>query len=193
MLDNPLLESSIRSQGRTLILRNTFDTPISGRVRLTGPAGWKLPIRNSSFSLAPGETYSKPVTIEFPLNSTAGTKTLVAELSVEGRQDYQVKIPVSVTIGLSDVGMQTVAMRMGDHIFVQQLITNYGSAKIDYNAFATMPGQPRQERLVTNLSPGQTMIKKYRFSLPALGAIKLRSGIRELEGRRMLNEEVPIQ
>lgn len=192
-IENPMLESSVRSQGRTLVIKNTFDTPISGTVRLSGPPGWRLPIRNSSFSLAPGETYREPVTIEFPLNSTSGQKTLIAELSVEGRRDYRVNVPVPVTIGLSDVGLQTIAMKLGDHIFVQQLITNYGNTKIDYNAFAAMPGQPRQERLVTNLSPGQTIIKKYRFAIPSLGTTKIRSGIRELEGRRMLNEEVPIQ
>jgi hypothetical protein len=192
-IDNPLLESSVRSQGRTLVIRNTFDSPISGTVRLTGPAGWKLPIRNSSFSLSPGETYEEPVTIEFPLNATSGPKTLMAELSVEGRRDYRVSVPVPVTIGLSDVGLQTVALTMNGQIFVQQLITNYGTQKIDYNAFVSMPGQPRQERMVTNLGPGMTIIKKYRFAIPSLSTTKLRSGIRELEGRRMLNEEVPIR
>lgn len=191
--DNPLLESSARSQTRTLIVRNTFDSPISGTIRLTGPAGWKLPVRNSGFSLAPGEEYREPVTIEFPLNSTAGPKTLTAAMTIEGRNDFRVEIPLNVTIGLSDVGLQTVAMKLGDHLFIQQLITNYGNEKIDYNAFASMPGQPRQERLVTNLLPGMTVIKKYRFNLPSLSTTKVRSGIRELEGRRMLNEEVPIQ
>lgn len=192
-IDNPLLESTVRSQGRTLIIRNTFDAPMSGTVRLSGPPGWKLPVRNSTFSLAPGETYREPVTIEFPLNSTAGPKTLTANLTIEGRHDYRVDVPIGVIVGLSDVGLQTIAMRIGENLFVQQLITNYGTEKVDYNAFASLPGQPRQERLVTNLLPGMTVIKKYRFAAPAIDATKVRSGIRELEGRRMLNDEVPIQ
>lgn len=191
--ENPLLESSSRTHGRTLVIHNTFDTPISGAVRLVGPPGWKFSMRSSSFALNPGEVFSEPVTIEFPLNSTAGQKTIVADLTVEGREDYRLGVPVPLTIGLSDVGLQTVALRVGDTVVVQQMITNYGAQPINYTAFASMPGQSRQERIVNNLGAGMTVIKKYRFNQPALTATKLRSGVREFEGKRMLNEEVEIQ
>ncbi len=191
-LDNPLLESSVRSLGRSLIIRNTFDTPISGTFRLIGPQGWTLSTRNTSFALNPGETLTEPVTIDFPLNCTGGQKTILADLTVEGRSDYRLAVPVPVTIGLSDVGLQTIAMRRGQDVFVQQMITNYGSTPINYTAFAALPGQARQERMVTNLAPGMTLIKKYHFATPALPMTRLRSGVRELEGKRMLNEEVPI-
>lgn len=192
-LDNPLLESSVRSHGRTFQLRNTFDSPISGTIRLTGPLGWNLSLRNTNFALNPGETFSVPLTIEFPINSTAGQKTLLADVTVEGRSDYRLAVPVPVTIGLSDVGLQTVALRIEGNVFVQQMITNYGTMPINYTAFAAMPGQARQERIVSNLGAGMTVIKKYRFTPPALEMTKLRSGLREFEGKRMLNEEVEVR
>ena len=54
--------------------------------------------------------------------------------------------------------------RDGKDVVVQQMITNYGEKPIDYTAFSIYPGEARQERLVTNLGPGQTTIKRYRFN-----------------------------
>jgi hypothetical protein len=77
------------------------------------------------------------------------------------------------------------------------MISNYGDHPIDYNAFAVFPGQARQERLVTNLASGKTTVKRYRFSNvkidPGTGPIKVRVGIKEMEGSRILNEEVEVQ
>ena len=74
------------------------------------------------------------------------------------------------------------------------MITNYGDKPIDYTAFALFPGQPRQEKLVTNLAAGRTTIKKYRFTdVKITPQAKVRSGVKELDGTRILNDEVAIQ
>ena len=49
------------------------------------------------------------------------------------------------------------------------MVTNYGEQPINYGAFAIFPGQARQERLVTNLGPGRTAVKRYRFAAPKAG------------------------
>ena len=74
------------------------------------------------------------------------------------------------------------------------MITNYGDKPIDYTAFAIYPGQERKESLVTNLAAGRTTIKKYRFiNVKFTPQAKVRSGLKELDGTRMLNDEVLIQ
>ena len=87
-----------------------------------------------------------------------------------------------------------MAMRDGPDIIVQQMITNYSNKPVDYTAFATYPNLARQERLIMGLKPGATIIKKYRFTNAdfTLNA-KLRSGVRETEGTRILNEEVDVK
>ena len=90
--------------------------------------------------------------------------------------------------------MQTLALRDGRDVVVQQMITNYGDRPINYTAFAFFPGQPRQERLVTNLGPGRTTMKKYRLTnVDFTKTAKVRAGVKELEGTRILNDEVEIQ
>ena len=52
----------------------------------------------------------------------------------------------------------------------------------------------RQERLVTNLASGQTTIRRYRFpKVKFKDGATVRSGIKEIYGTRILNDEVPIQ
>jgi len=150
------------------------------------------------FTLNPGETWERDISIEFPYNTFAGSKPLEAEFTMQGGAraggDNTFTVPVPLQLGLSDIGLQTIALRDGGDVLVQQLITNYGNKPIDYSAFAIFPGFARQERLVTNLAPGRTTIKKYRFDDVKLYQVtKVRSGIKELDGTRILNDEVEVR
>ena len=103
------------------------------------------------------------------------------------------QMPLGVKLGLSDVGMQTLAIRDGDVVIVQQIIQNYGDKAVDYTAFAIIPGYQRQERLVTTLRPGESTIKRFRFTgVKPVRGLTARAGIKELDGSRMLNDEVEI-
>ncbi len=192
--DNPLIESSFQPHTRKLTFTNPYRHNISGSFKLTAPKGWVVNPPTGSFSLNPGETFTRDVTIEFPYNSFAGVKTIEAEFNVQAGSNASFSVPVELKLGLSDVGMQTLALRDGDDVIVQQMITNYGERPIDYTAFAIYPGQARQERLVTNLAAGKTTIKKYRFTnVKIADGARVRSGLKELVGTRILNDEVAIQ
>jgi hypothetical protein len=193
-LDNPLLESSFKPHSRKIRFTNPYRQGISGSFRLTPPQGWVINPPTATFSLNPGETFDRDITIEFPYNSFAGPKTINAEFQVQADNNSSFTAPIVLTLGLSDVGLQTLALRDGTDVIVQQMITNYGDKPIDYTAFAIYPGQPRQDRLVTNLAAGRTTIKKYRFTKVKLSPqAKVRSGLKELDGTRILNDEVLIQ
>jgi len=134
------------------------------------------------------------LTIEFPYNSYAGSKTIEAQFMVQADKTANFSVPLTLRLGLSDVGMQTLALRDGKDVIVQQTIQNYGERPIDYGSFAIFPGQARQERLVTNLAPGRTTLKRYRFSdVKVTPGMRIRVGVKELEGSRILNDEVEIQ
>ncbi|MDP9174577.1 MAG: NEW3 domain-containing protein [Planctomycetota bacterium] len=192
--DQPLLESSFQPHARRIHFANPGQTTIGGAIKLTGPAGWTLSPSVFSFSLNPGETFDRAVTIEFPYNSFAGLKTVQADFEIQAERNTSFSVPISLSLGLSDVGMQTIALRDKNDLVVQQMISNYGNAPIDYTAFTIYPGQSRQERLVTRLGPGRTTIKLYRFSnFKFIPNAKVRSGLRQIEGTRILNDEVTVQ
>jgi hypothetical protein len=193
-LDNPLLESSFEPHSRHVRFTNPYSLAISGQMKLKAPAGWTINPPTFTFNLNPGEVFDREITMEFPYNSFAGAKTINAEFVVQADRNVQFISPLVVNLGLSDVGIRTLAIRDGKDVLVQQMVSNYGSKPIDYTAFAIFPGQARQERLITNLAPGRTTMKRYRFkNITLTPDAKVRSGVKELAGTRILNEEIPIQ
>jgi hypothetical protein len=193
-IDRPLIESSFMSHTRRIRFTNPYPQAISGTLKLKAPAGWTLNPPTFTFSANPGETFQRELSIEFPYNSYAGPRTIEAQFNLQADRLTALVVPITLTLGLSDVGMQTLAFHDGKDVLVQQIITNYGDKKIDYMAFAIFPSQARQERLVTNLEPGRMTIKIYRFAKVRMDQkTKVRAGIKELNGTRILNEEVEIQ
>jgi hypothetical protein len=194
-IDRPLIESSFRPHSRRLSFTNPYKTAIAGTVRLKAPNGWVINPPTHSFSLNPGESFDRELTIEFPYNSYAGSKTIEAHFVVQSDKTSTFAVPLTLQLGLSDVGMQTLALRdVNGDIVVQQTIQNYGDRPIDYTAFAIVPGAARQERLVTNLAAGRTTLKRYKFTGVKVGdGVKIRVGVKELNGSRILNDEVEVQ
>jgi hypothetical protein len=193
-IDKPLLESSFQPHVRHIRFSNPGQATIAGMVKLIGPPGWALTPSVFNFTLNPGEAFEHELTIEFPYNSFAGAKTITAQFQVQSNRDTTFNVPVTLILGLGDVGMHTLAVRDKDDLIVQQTISNYGDKPINYNAFVIYPGQPRQERLVTQLDPGRTITKLYRFTdVHFILNAKVRSGLREVGGMRILNDEVPVQ
>ena len=192
--DQPLIESSFEPHTRHILFTNPYRQAIGGTLKLHAPPGWTLNPPTFNFNLNPNETFDREVTIEFPYNSYAGPKTISAEFQVQADRNSTFMAPLTLTLGLSDVGTQTLALRDGKDVVVEQMITNYGEQPINYTAFAVYPGQPRQERLVTNLGAGRTTIKKYRLTnVDFSKSAKVRAGVKELDGTRILNDEVEIR
>jgi hypothetical protein len=192
--DQPLIESSFEPHTRRIRFTNPYDQAISGTLKIRPPRGWTINPPTFSFSLNPGENFDHEVTIEFPYNSIAGRKTLSAEFTLQADRNLGFAVPAMLTLGLSDVGTQTLALRDGNDVVVQQMITNYGETPINYTAFAVYPGQPRQERLITDLGPGRTIIKKYRIpNVDFSRNAKVRAGVKQIDGTRVLNDEVEIR
>jgi hypothetical protein len=189
--DNPLVESSFKPHVRRLRFANPYDRPITGRLRLTGPSGWSLMPLEPTFTLPAGATYDAAVSIEFPYHSVAGEKAITCDVTLEGDPSARLQVPLTMKLGLGDVGLTTTAFRDGNDVVVQQMVTNYAAKPINYTAFAAYPGAPRQERLLTDLAAGTTTIKRYRFADVPPGQTA-RSGLRETEGTRVLNDEVAV-
>jgi NPCBM-associated, NEW3 domain of alpha-galactosidase len=194
VFDQPLLESSFQSHDRKLSFVNASRTTLSGSLRLRPPPGWAVTPMSFQFALNPGQSFSREVTIEFPYNSVAGKKTISADFIMDGDNGANFTVPMTLTLGLSDVGMQSLALRDGKDLIVQEMITNYSEQPIDYTAYAAYPGQARQERLINDLDAGRSTIKLYRFkNVKFVPGATVRCGLRQLQGTRVLNDEVAIQ
>jgi hypothetical protein len=117
-LDRPLLESSFMPHQRRFRFTNPYKQAIGGTVRLKAPQGWTLNPPTYTFTLNPGEQFDRELTIEFPYNSFAGAKTINAQFVLQG-DTSGFSVPITLNLGLSDVGMQTLALRDGEDVIVQ--------------------------------------------------------------------------
>jgi hypothetical protein len=193
-IDNPLLESSFAPHTRKITFTNTFPDFLSGTVSLKAPKGWTISPPSLNFNLNPGESFTADVNLEIPYNTLAGAKPIQLRFDIPNINPNRFTVPIELRLGLNEVGLQTLALRDGNDVMVQVLITNYGQRTINYSAFALLPGAPRQERLVTGLGPGRTTVKRFRFPYPekAMAGSRIRVGLREMEGTRILNDEVAV-
>jgi hypothetical protein len=192
--DQPLLESSFQLHTRQLTFSNPSNSVLNGTVRLRPPKGWTMTPATFQFSILPNQQFDRKITIDFPYSSLAGNRTMTADFSLEGDTGSTFSVPMTLTLGLSDVGMHNLALREGDDLVVEEMVTNYGEKPIDYTAYATYPGLTRQERLITSLMPGRSVIKMFRFkNVKFVANGMVRCGVRELEGTRILNDEVEVQ
>ncbi len=182
---------------RRLRFTNLYKGSIGGTVRSSAPPGWTINPPTFGFTLDPGETFDKELTIEFPYNSFAGPKTINADFAApdgHGRRRRRVHRAGRTEPRSKRRRHADDRARDGDDVIVQQMITNYGDRPIDYDAFAIFPGQARQVRLVTRLNPGRTGMKTYRFpSVRMTPDAKVRVGVKEMQGTRILHEEVAVQ
>jgi hypothetical protein len=192
--DQPLIESNFQPHARHIRLTNIFNQPITGTLKLHAPKGWTIAPSSMAFTLNPGETFDRTVSLDIPFNSVSGPYPVTADVIVQTTKRSVLSVPLTLTLGLTDVGTQTMAFRDGTDVVVQQMITNYGDAPISYVAFASFPGRPRIERVVATLVPGKTALKRYRFlNVPAGQPVKIRVGFKEMDGPRLLNDEAEIK
>ena len=192
--DQPLIESTFQAHTRHIRFSNPYSQPIGGTLKLHAPPGWNFNPPSFNFTLNAGESFDREVVIEFPYNCVAGPQAVSADFNVQADRHLVFSEPLSLTLGLSDVGTQCIAFRDRGDVMVQQMITNYGEHPITYSTYAAYPGRPRIERLVTSLTPGQTVIKKYRFlNVPPGKSPHIKVGLKEIDGTRILNDEVEIQ
>jgi hypothetical protein len=192
-LEPSLIESSLTLHEMSLSLNNPYREPISGRIRLDVPVGWEVSPMRFEFSLGPGETFKKFLTLRFPQIETAGKKLIMANLSLDVAQQYELQIPLELELGIRELGVTALAQRIGTEVIVRQRITNFSTKPVNYRSYLVAPDRPRQTRLFANLHPGQTAVKEYRFAKARdLIGRRLRVGLREVDGSRLYNQIIEV-
>lgn len=194
-IDPPLILSSALPQKRRIRFVNPWPQTMIGKLTLTQPKGWTLFPPTSHFTLSPGQTVEIPVTIQFPIYEVTEDKRLLANFDFSTDQPYTVQLTTDVELGLPDIDMDASLLIEPDphsarqDVVVTQLITYKGQDPQSFYVYANLPGFPRQERLIPQMMPGQSVVRKFRFPDAAakLQSSNVRVGIRQANGPAMLN------
>jgi hypothetical protein len=174
--------------------RNTFTTPLSGEIRLTPPADWQIRPRQRSFVLAPGETFSAPLTLTPPPRQIAQTHNLDVHLILLAPEAAELHFSEALTVGLHELDLESAAYWEGDTLILTQSLLNLSDETVSFNAFCDPPGRARQERFFRGVAPGESSSQTYVLpDARALAGRRIPMGIGEIAGPRNLNQfaEVP--
>jgi len=188
------ISSSTRQHQHTLVFVNTSSEPVTGVIRLRSPRGWRITPSRIPISLQPGGRIEKPLEIRLPSNEPVGSKIIYADITVDARKIYRITAPTKLEVTLPGIDAYAFADASGENIVIRQVLTNRTNEEVNFMGFAILPEVGRQERLFTHVQPGQTVIKEYilpRSSLKA-GVNRIRLGLREVNGPRLLNQEVQL-
>jgi hypothetical protein len=205
----PAGAGSFRTQAQ---LTNPGPDTLRATLHMLPPKGWTVEPATLRVSLAPGETLRENITIRYPFTESAGLKSLNARLAAEpgtSPQNLELSFPLTVASTLVAVDGFSQLLPNGE-LVVQQMITNTAATPLNAQAYALVPGYPRQQRFITDLRPGQTLIKRYTFPASACTTVPANTppdaraiaqtlagksaslGVRQADGRTLLTRSLPL-
>ena len=174
------IESGTELARHTIELTHQGARPISGSMTLDVPESWEVAPRHLSFNLIPQRPERFDVEINYPHNEVAGSRDIVAQISITG-ESYYLEVPLAVEVGLKDVEVAGMAVLEGPDLVVQHVVTNRSDSVMHFRGAAQVPGRERQYRPFSNLRPGDTQTTEYRFAdARDLAGSRVRVGLREM-------------
>ena len=197
-LDPELLDASIYRQTVKMKFTNPFSGPISGRIRFIRPEqhqqNWLIDPIAYNFSLRPGETFERDITLKFPRNEVGGKKRLHALFKLDTDRTYRFIHTTPFEIQLSGVDMSFFTQRVGEtDLLIQMVVTNTSEKEMTLQSFIDLPDRDRLERAIPHLPPGVTVTKSYLIRNAAQWVGKsLRLGLYDPKGTKRINRHLEI-
>jgi len=172
-----------------IVLTNPWPIRITGQVQvkdaensLRRRADWMFwPEGVVDFAAAPGETIRLPLTISFGASQIAGIKDLWLVAKVQADRDYPpIRLRSPLEIGLEELDLQAEVSLSpgleGPDALVVASVTNKSNRSRALRLEAAAWGYPTQQLSISNLSPGQTVSRRFPF----------KDGAVSLKGRRVV-------
>lgn len=186
-----------------LIIENPWRTSISGLIRLEHPDDWQVTPRSAQFVVPGGESLRIPLLLTLGLHHESGTKTLRAHVTISGERNYPAGLimPIEVELGLEGLlvnpAYKFVAREDGgpEDLVVTVMVTNIGDRARMLEILAGAPGFPRKDLMLTELPPGQAVVRRFLFENASETVRGQRVGIsvREREGTGRWNTRIEIR
>jgi hypothetical protein len=179
-------------QPTTIMLRNTFDGPVQGKVTIVAPRDWTLRPDTFDVSLGAGEEVRLPLEISLPPGVEARNAIFRIEHDIAADVRRQFAVFREVQIGDGEVVLEVDTRIVGDVLEIEQrLVNNSGkSVSFRFNLFA--PNQRRMRAQVIDLPPGVD-VQVHR--VPNGASLKGRTlwiRAEEIGGARILSERFTV-
>lgn len=199
----PFVPAVIATHEGEVILKNPWNTRISGDVQLFSPdAGgrrdkeWTFaPSAPIPFSIAPGQVARLPFSFIFSTAEEAGPKLINMMVRLSADRSYPaMRVAKTINIGLEDLDLQAIAnlgpREDGPNVIITTTVTNSGKLTRTLQVSTHAPGFAAQTQPIVDLGPGESAVR--RFVLPngaeALAGRKVRVLMVDIEGSERLTK-----
>jgi hypothetical protein len=166
---------------------NTFHQGVSGAVRILVPKDWKVEPPEVRFSLAAGEKFDIPITLELPSNTSLGSQRIVLDFAMS---PYSFRVYRDYEVGLGDVVFSVIDSRLdnGD-LQIKQLIVNNTKPeeRLNFECNLYVPNRKRMQRIVTKLGNGRDTQVYVVPDADSLRGQELQLRAQQIGGQRILN------
>ncbi len=189
-----------RAHELELVMSNPWDVAIAGLVELGEDGTRRIRPHRVAFTLQPGETQRKPITVVFDRTIAAGEQRVPATVTVESVETERFVVDLPVEVGWKDVEVgATWRISVDDatgrrDLVVRQYVTNRGEEPVQLDAFLRGPGLGRERRPLERLEPGATAVRTFLVEdgVRRLSGAVLRYGVSERGGPAQLNRPLRI-
>lgn len=212
-LEPRFVESIAAEHEAQVVLTNPWPIRITGSLQIregdlgvgarSGAAStrrnaWSItPAGIVDFAIGPDETYRLPISFTFGPAQLAGLKPIELLARVTADRDYPLlKLATSMEIGLKDFQLDLEAQRLptttGPDTVVIASVTNTSTRTRSLRLEAATPNLPTQQLQVSDLGPGQTIVKRFSFrgSGPSMAGRPVIVSISDLEEAKRLNKSI---
>lgn len=206
-LEPGFMPAVVREHEHHILLTNPWPVRITGKLQLkedsTRQPGrvvtdeWQVsPSGIVDFDMAPGQTLSVPVALSFGPGQLAGVKDFViVARAIADRAYPPVRLKAAVEVGLEDVDLSPeVQLGSGGDVIVIAAITNKGQHTRTLRVETAARNMPSQQLQISDLPPGQTVLRRFVFrgAASSLSGRRVVISVSDLEEAERLNKAVLV-
>ncbi len=205
-LDPNFVDAVASEHEHSLVLKNPWPVRLTGEVQLAPPEGsrvastWRFsPTAPMPFALGPGESARLPIAFSFSAAEEAGPASIAAIVRLSAGTTYPpMALGVPIRIGLKELELTPSLVlsptSSGPDVVVTATITNTGTRPRTLHIEALASGIPSQQQPVSNLGPGETVVRRFvlRDAAQQLAGRRVRVTLSDAEGSERLNRSVVV-
>lgn len=200
LLESDFIPAVNRVHHHSIVLRNPWNSPISGELNLIDTEDLEISPRGMMFTLRPGATTRLPVEIVVGRNVLAGPKTITAEVLISADREYRMQMQTKAEVGLPNIEFTaswTQAYNVNTNttnLIVTQVVTNTGDTVLNLDVFVMAPDVSVRRRRLPPLGPGESITRRFNLgsARSVISARMIRVGVEERNGNVRFNRLLAI-
>lgn len=183
-----------------IVIRNPWEMPISGTIRVHEGDQWQLLPTMQSFTIQAGGEVRLPLTIIPQRNIIAGARTIACTASINADQTYVMEMNLDLNAGLQNIDLKASwtadrNQQTGvNDLVVTQVVTNHGEKAVHLDMYVLGDEIGQMRRTIAGLGPGETAVRTFRIpnGISLLAGKQIRVGVSERDSSVRLNRLLTI-